>query len=767
MILKNTFFLSLFFLLFGTLFGEAQTTNSYNGILNLVPSPKEVTKPKGYFKLSGPILVHADQSELKPLAEILVNYVNHISDSDLKLGTGSDNSSKIFLRINKKLNENTHTIRIGRKIEVEGQNYEAVANAIASLVQLIRVSEGGSVIPRVSITDSPNSDFRSVMLDLARFWHPIETIKETIDLLWLYKIKYLSLHLTDNKRFTFPLEKFSKVNKTNSDGSREFYIKEELKDLVEYAKDRGVTVIPEIEVPGHSGILWSTYPEVFGSVDEQTNEAKPLYVVNMAKESTYTAMNEIINEVAEVFYTSPYIHVGGDEVYLENLKKVPEYGEYTLKHNLKEAANGDANELFCHFINRMNHMVKATGKKTIIWEGFHGTGSKHVTVDKDIMIIVWNTTYNHPQNLLDNGYKIVNSTWVPWYMVGAMNFAPTIRKAYDWNLKKWSHWNDSIEDIEVDSDEGIMGGQISFWEQNHFKVIPVLRKRVPVLAAHLWNGHIDTNYNNFLKTLENTDQLYSSLFNPVKIKVSGLANEEDQRFTQKITIKFESKEKVDFKWHYSDSWNLPKMREAKSYKDSIELKESGVLTVQAFTSSGEPLGHPQQEYFQKIEPAYSYEVFSPIPKEGWESVPDFSGLNVVREGVTGFMSSNRLDEINGELFAKVERDGHIDTRFYGLYNPYAVRLKGQIYIPENENYTLRLTTDDGLCNMFIDDNLVAKGSELSKVAEDFQIKLSKGKHTVKIEYYYRKIQNQLNVKYKTDKMKDFLPFEKLVAPLKN
>lgn len=573
----------------GTAIGQQEETDD---IFTILPTPKEMSRSKGYFRLNDNIGVSFAQEELRPIASLFVDYVNRLSNLELQLVDSSSKNTKITLRINKDLEKEAYTISVGRTIEIEGQSYGSVANAIASLVQLIEVSEKGSKIAKVSISDKPTSEFRSVMLDLARFWHPVETIKETIDLLWLYKIKYLSLHMSDNRRFTFPLEKFPKVNKTNADGSREFYTKDELTDLVTYAKNRGgVTIIPEIEVPGHSGVLYSTYPEIFGSVDDETGEAKPpLYVVNMAKESTYTALREIINEVAEVFYTSPYLHVGGDEVYLENLKKVPEYKEYAEKHNLQEALNGgDANELFCHFINRMNEMVKATGKKTIIWEGFHGTGgSKHVTVDKDITIIVWNTTYNHPQNLLDNGYKIVNSTWVPWYMVGAMNFAPDLKKAYEWNLKKWSHWQDAIENIEVKGNENILGGQISYWEQNHFKVLPVLRKRVPALAAHLWSGNIDTSYEGMMASIEHTDNLYTTLFSPVKIMAEGLLHEEDHRFVDTLQLKLDSQKDFDYKWQFSNSWNLPFMKRAKSYSKPIEIAKSGILTVQAFDEEATP-----------------------------------------------------------------------------------------------------------------------------------------------------------------------------------
>ncbi|CAM4088735.1 family 20 glycosylhydrolase [Zobellia roscoffensis] len=766
MIYKKMTCLKFLFLLLSTCFINAQSPVQVDKNLGLIPTPHQLIQKKGHFQLSGAITVGVNQTELEPIAKILINYLNRIAKVDLDFVDAKEKRAKIQLKINKDLKPNSHSVKVGKIIELEGQSYEAVANAVASLVQLVKNSEKGSSLPRVTITDSPKSDFRSVMLDLARFWHPTETIKETIDLLWLYKIKYLSLHLSDNKRFTFPLENYPKVNKTHFDGSREFYTKDELKDLVDYAKKRGVTIIPEIEVPGHSGVLWSTYPEIFGSVDEKTSEAKPLYVVNMAKESTYLALNEIISEVAEVFYNSPYLHVGGDEVYLENLKKVPEYQEYTSKHNLQEAAKGDANELFCHFINRMNSMVKAQGKKTIIWEGFHGTGSKNLTVDKDITVIVWNTTYNHPQNLLDNGYHIVNSTWMPWYMVGAMNFAPTQKQAYSWKPTQWSHWQDSIEDIEVNSDKGILGGQISFWEQNHFKVIPVLRKRVPILAAHLWSGGIEATYDEFSNTLDSSDKLYGKLFRPITFNVQGLLNEADQRFKEKLVIEINSKKDVEYKWSFSNSWNLPNMGEAKTYETPIEIERSGILTVQAF-SAGVPIGHPIQEYYEKVIPAYSYKLYGPLPKETWSSVPDLSSFKQIREGVTGFMSNERLDKINGELFAKVERDGHIDTRFYGVYNPYIVELKGNLSLPESATYTFRLTTDDGLANIYIDGKQIAKGTELKKVSEDFTVNLSKGEHTLRLEYFYSKIQNQLNLKYKTDKMDGFLPFERLVTPLKN
>ncbi|RPD99971.1 hypothetical protein EGM88_01535 [Aureibaculum marinum] len=736
--------------------------------LALIPSPKEINLNKGFIPISSIKGIKVQSTDLVPIGELIANSLKTISNKSIAVSQGKHDKNLIYIALDTNLEENSYSISIDKSIKITAKDYATAATAVATLIQSSQEKEDNFfVFPKMELKDYADYNYRSVMLDLARFWQPVETIKETIDLLWFYKINYLSLHLSDNRRFTFPLEKYPKLKSVDKNGNRNYYTLDELNDLVEYAKNRGVTIIPEVDLPGHSSILWNTYPEIFGNINKKTQQPDQLYVVNIANEKTYTAINEIIKSLAEVFYTSPYIHIGGDEVYLEQVKKVPTYQEYTKKHNLTEANKGNVNELFCHFINRLNAMVKETGKKTIVWEGFHNTGAGNVVVDKDISIIVWNTTYNNPKNLLKNGYKIVNSTWIPWYMVGAMNFAPSQETAYKWDVNQWSHWQDKIKNITTEKSEAILGAQISFWEQNYQDVLPVLQERVPVLSERLWYNTNIKNYEIFKTKYSKTNSLYSLLFKPASIEPKGLLNDKDFTFTTTATVKLNTSQEGTLHWAYNDDWGIPDMSKANVYSSPIEIKKSGVLTVQLYDNSGEKIGYPEQQYFQKITPFYNYKVFRPNDYNGWDKIPDFSKLTEIRKGVTGKMTPKRLEKINGRLFAKVKEFGHIETRFEGLYNPYAVQLTGTLTIPKEDEYTFYVLTDDGLANLYIDGKLIAKGNEFGKKTESFTVNLTGGSHKFKIDYFYKKIQNQLNITYKTKLSEEILPFEQLVNPLRN
>ncbi|TGV04613.1 beta-N-acetylhexosaminidase [Flavivirga rizhaonensis] len=731
--------------------------------INIIPKPHEYVVSKGTFKINNKTKIVVLNNSLTPLAHFLTDQIYKVSGLTLNVAAEyTENNNNIILGYDNNLGEEEYKLIIEKKVHIEASNYNSAAMAAATLMQLINITEDQVGFPNISISDKPDYKYRSVMLDLARFWHPMETVKEIIDLLWFYKIKYLHLHLSDNRRFTFPLDAFPNLKTVNEDGSREYYTLEELEYLVEYARKRGVTIIPEIDLPGHSTQLWSKYPEVFGSIDPKTNKPKTLYVINMAKEETYKAVELIINQLAKVFYTSPYIHIGGDEVYLQPIKELPEYKTYCKKQGLKAALAGNANELFCHFINRLNGMVKKTGKKTIVWEGFHNTGAGDVQIDKDITVIVWNTTYNHPENLLNNGFEIINSTWIPWYQVEAMNFAPNPEIAYDWDLGDWTHWEDDIEDIQLSSKKGILGAQISFWEQNYNKVIEVLKDRVPVLSERLWNNENSTDYINYHKRFISTNSTYDKLFMPIEIKGTQLINKEGFHFEDKTDIIISAKGKGYIKYAYSNQWGLPS--EYLTYTEPFEIKNSGLITAQLFDESNKAIGYPVQQYITKIEPIYNYKVYESTHEAN--KIPDFSTSRLLREGVTGKMNNVRLKEINRDLFAKVKKEGHIDTRFEGLYNPYGLELLGNLEIPSDGSYQWQLQTWDGLAELYIDGKLICKGENFKNEPEFFTVNFKEGNYPFQIKYFYKNIQNQLSILYRKEGDGNYNHFEELVVPLK-
>lgn len=734
--------------------------------ISIIPFPSEIENHNGYFTISNTTELVVSDESLLPLADMLNQQIDKLAGFELEIVAETQSPGSIHLQLSDDIAKGEYGIRIDDELLLQSANFEGLTRAGATLIQLMKQKTTGLKVPKLDITDSPDYPYQAVLLDLARFWNPIETIKETINLLWFYKVRYLHLHLSDNRRFTLPMDEFPDLKTITSDGSREYYTEEELRDLVEYARIRGIAIIPEIDLPGHSSQLWSKYPDIFGSIDPNTKKPMSLYVINMAKEETYEACEKIVNRLADIFYTSPYIHFGGDEVYLEVLKKAPEYEPYCRKHQLTEALQGDPNELFCHFINRMDQMVRATGKQSIIWEGFHGKGAGKEIIPNDIPIIVWNTTYNHPDTLLKHGFQIINSTWIPWYMVGAMNFAPAPEKGYDWDLHEWRHWNDRFADVTIEPNEATLGGQICFWEQNHYKVIPILRDRVPILAERLWNNELGQSYEDYLNRFEQTDQRYWELFRPVDINASGLLSLDEQTFDQAAELELVSEiENTVLRYVVSDDWKMPDMDQADIYSQKISIDNSAVITVQVFDQNGERIGFPVQEYFRKIEPYYQYELYGPAPNTGWPEMPDFDTLPLVREGVTGRMTPERLQKINGELFAKVKREGHIETRFKDVYNQYAVKLSGSLKLEAEQEIELLIQTHDGLAHLYVDDVLVAEGSNFNNQSEEFALKLSGGVHSFFIKYYYRQIQNQLSILYKTADMEDFESFENILIPL--
>lgn len=730
----------------------------------IVPLPQSIQKLGGSFQIKTTTEVIVADEKLIPLANLFNIQLKALTGFELKITNDKTNREHIHFEIEEDLEDEEYTLEVAEHINIKASNYNSLALGLSSLVQLITIENDAVLVSKVNITDQPEHEYRSVMLDLARFWHPVETIKETIDLLWLYKVKFLVLHLSDNRRVTFPLDKYPDLKTVNPDGTREYYTIEELNSLVAYGKQRGIALIPEIDLPGHSTQLWSKYPESFGHIDSKTKKAKSLYVINIAKEETYVASEKIIKKLAEVFYTSPYIHLGGDEVYLEALKQLPEYKDFCIKNGLNAALKGNANELFCYFINRMNKVIKETGKQTLVWEGFHNTGAGKETIAKDIKVIIWDATFNTPENLIANGYEVINSSWIPWYMVGAMNFAPSTEKGYNWNVTEWSHWDNRYKDYTVTPNNLIKGGQISFWEQKYYQVSPILKERLPILSERLWHTSSKNTFEEFNQRAISKDSLSVKLFKPINIKAKNLLSKEDATFSKTATVALNTTNSGTIIYIYTENWGIPNMNKASVYIKPIILDKSGVLTTQLFDENGTKIGFPVQKYFQKITPTYAYKVFGNAPNKGWDSLPNFSELNLIREGISGKMTSKRLDIINGELFKKVKREGHIETRFNGLYNPYALELKGTIN-SDNNTYSIKLHTDDGLAELYIDNQLVAKGQEFGDKPEEFIFSLSKGAHSFKINYYYRQIQNQLNIMYKTSEMEVFKPFEDLAKPL--
>ena len=177
-------------------------------------------------------------------------------------------------------------------ILLQAGSLRGLAHGTASLLQILGQVDGQR-LSLVKIEDGSKVPYRNLMIDMGRNPHSLQLLKETVDLLWFYKIDSLQLHLTDDQRFAWPSRAFPKL----WDGKISLA---QFRELEQYAVDRGVTLIPELEVPGHSGLLRSAYPEVFGKSPTEL----------ATSESALQGIQTLLDELMDVFASSPYIHVG-------------------------------------------------------------------------------------------------------------------------------------------------------------------------------------------------------------------------------------------------------------------------------------------------------------------------------------------------------------------------------------------------------------------------------------------------------------------------
>ncbi|MCX6878315.1 MAG: family 20 glycosylhydrolase [Verrucomicrobia bacterium] len=395
--------------------------------LNLIPWPKVIEVQPGYLKLTAASRIVAGDDCLKTLADILAGEINLLTGLKLPVTSGATASGDIVLKLNPALKadapilvvrppellrttDGAHTLTIGEQAVVAGFDYRAVAEGSATLLQALRQAGGQVALPKLAIKDWPHADYCAMMVDCGRQEQPLEWLRKMIETCRMYKVRYLHLHLTDDQGWTFPSTRYPQLGSrnvgTHGGLAPKVYPLADLKELVAYADARGIAIVPELEVPGHSGAALRSLPEIFDAINPETQQPVGMGCMNMASEEIYPALDTLIGEMCEVFKSSPYFHLGSDEVSMGRVTLAPGYRAFMENHGLKNDG-----ELANHFIASVNGIVKKHGKKAIKWEGLADTAAK------DIVIMTWDSNSNRASQLIAQGYATITCPWnlgVPW-----------------------------------------------------------------------------------------------------------------------------------------------------------------------------------------------------------------------------------------------------------------------------------------------------------------------------------------------------------------
>lgn len=348
--------------------------------INIVPQPLSIIKGEGQFTVDQQTTIYCDK-ELATAADYLQIYL------PIEQAKGKGKNS-IRLTLDKKLGTEEYSLEVSKSgIEVRGGDYGGVFNGIQTLLQLLPhaiYSKNASLpmnVPYVEVKDKPQYHYRGFLLDVARTFQPVHEVKRVLDYMAFCKMNKLHFHLVDNPAWRIEIKKYPKFAKEGGFRGGDaklhpiygrfdqkyggYYTQEELRDIVAYAAQRNIEVIPEIDMPGHSKALGAIHPNILCNYKPDTSNSNGIDTRNVwcvAKESNYALIEDIIKEIVDIF-PSEYIHIGGDEVAFSQWKHCPDCKALMAKQGLESYE-----QLEQHFIGRVNNILAKYNRKAVVWD---------------------------------------------------------------------------------------------------------------------------------------------------------------------------------------------------------------------------------------------------------------------------------------------------------------------------------------------------------------------------------------------------------------
>ena len=488
---------------------SATATRTASKTPNLIPWPNTVTQRSGALTLGKDSRIVASDPRLRALAEIVAEEIQCVGGPRLPVADATGAAGDIILRLDTNLKGEAYALDVGPSVEIRGGGYNSVALGTVTLLQLLAVTSGEASIPCLSVTDAPATEYRGLMLDVARCYHSINNLKQMVQLCRFYKIRYLQLHLTDDQSFMFPSRTYPQLASQNQHGGKTYTI-EELKDLLAYADARGVTIVPEYEVPGHSAAANRAMPDLF--LIKGTKPYEHHASINFVKDEVMRAVATIVGEMCEVFTSSPYFHIGGDEADLALADQNADFKAAFKKHNLP-----DQHQLYRKLVCDLNEIVKSHGKRMIVWEGFAREPNSPVQIPKDIIVMAYEIRFYMPDQLVKDGYQVINASWTPLYVVRTGRPPEEI---YAWNLRQFKPFGAKPSDpgVIVPPTGKVFGAQMCAWEQPENVELTNERLRLPAMSERIWNPAADRSYPDFEKRLTANDRLLDRLVNRLHVR---------------------------------------------------------------------------------------------------------------------------------------------------------------------------------------------------------------------------------------------------------
>lgn len=504
--------------------------------VQLIPAPAQLNLKSGSFIVGSNTVIHYSDATSKKSAVQLHEYLYKNYGINLSLLSGKpEKSNQVISFVSAKARvKESYTLRVGAAvIEITGDD-AGMFYGLQTLFQLISVKDQKPEVPCLEISDSPRYAYRGIMQDVGYHIYPVSFIKSQIEMLAKYKMNVYHWHLTEDHGWRIEIKKYPKLtsvgafragtqisNYTDSLNGNDhlpyggFYTQDEIREVVAYAAERHVTVIPEIELPGHSLAALAAYPELACGdnpgpfkVAEHWGIFEDVYCVG--KENTFKFLEDVLTEVMALF-PSPYIHIGGDECPKERWK-VCKFCQKRIKDNhLKNEF-----ELQSYFVKRIEKFVNSRGRKIIGWDEILEGG-----LAPNATVMSWRNI-EEGIKAAKQGHDVVMSPLSHVYfdfIQGKRELEPlAIGWGYN-SLPRVYNYDPTPAVLSDKEKEHIIGVEAAIWTEHmdtHRKVEYMLYPRLMALAEIAWTplekkdsvSFFEERLPKHLAVLDKTDKIY-------------------------------------------------------------------------------------------------------------------------------------------------------------------------------------------------------------------------------------------------------------------
>ena len=524
--MKKLFFISL--VLVAIFISSCKTDSSTQLSVSIIPEPVEMTRGTGAFQITDQTVIYISDAvpELAGIANFLAEKIQKSAGKTLKVETVSGEDvpeNGILFTISNADNElgteGYHLSVQPTRIVAKATSPNGLFYAYETICQLLPaeiesdqlVANVDWIVPCVEIRDYPRYEWRGLHLDVGRHMMPVEFIKKYIDNMAMHKMNTFHWHLTEDQGWRIEIKKYPKLteigawrdetlighghskNKTY-DGKRYggFYTQEEVKEVVKYAQDRFITVVPEIEMPGHSTAAIAAYPElgVTGKqikVEPNWGVFPDIYNVD---DNTFKFLEDVLTEVMELF-PSKYIHIGGDEA-----PKVQWENSPKIQRQIKKLGLKNAHELQSYFITRMEKFLNAHGRQIIGWDEILEGG-----LAPNAAVMSWRGEAGGIEAARSKHMVVMtpgSHVYFDHYQ-GAPEFEPLAIGGYT-PLEKVYSYEPTPPELNADEAKYIMGAQANVWTEYmktpayvEYMVFP----RLSALSEVLWSPKEKRDWTDF------------------------------------------------------------------------------------------------------------------------------------------------------------------------------------------------------------------------------------------------------------------------------